>query len=127
MATKFSEFITKINTADVAYLVGYNGLENVKIDPALLVGGSSPVKLTSQTLLASSWIISGNYYIYSFSNVNVTTSCDVSVTPQNESYLTAYNAQVLPFVGVALGVATFYSQFPPSADIVVDIVITQTT
>ena len=89
-------------------------------------GSSSPVKLTSQTLLASSWSLSGNYYIYSFSNVNVTTSCDVSVTPQNASYLTAYNAQVLPFVGVASGVATFYSQFPPSADMVVDIVITQT-
>jgi len=126
MATKFSEFITKTDTANVAYLVGYNGLENVKIDPALLVGGSSPTKLTSQALLASSWSLSGNYYIYAFSNVNVTTSCDVSVTPQNASYLTAYNAQVLPFVGVASGVATFYSQFPPSADMVVDIVITQT-
>lgn len=39
MATKFSEFITKTDTANVAYLVGYNGLENVKIDPALLGGG----------------------------------------------------------------------------------------
>ena len=90
-------------------------------------GGSTPVKLTSQTLTAASWTLVGSYYTYAFSNVNVTTACDVSVTPQNSSYLTAYNAQVLPFVGVAAGVATFYSQFPPQADMVVDIVITQTT
>jgi hypothetical protein len=90
-------------------------------------GGSTPVKLTSQTLTAASWTLVGGYYTYAFSNVNVTTTCDVSVTPQNASYLTAYNAQVLPFVGVAAGVATFYSQFPPQANVVVDIVITQTT
>jgi hypothetical protein len=67
------------------------------------------------------------YYTYSFSNVNITANCDVSVTPQNASYLTAYNAQVLPYVGVASGVATFYSQFPPDANMTVDIIITQTT
>lgn len=90
-------------------------------------GGSTPVKLTSQTLTAASWTLSGGYYTYAFSDVNVTTTCDVSVTPQNASYQTAYNANVLPFIGVAAGVATFYSQFPPAADMVVDIVITQTT
>ena len=90
-------------------------------------GGSNPVKLTSQTLAVGSWTLSGGYYTYAFSNVNIDTTCDVSVTPQNASYLTAYNAQVLPFVGVAAGVATFYSQFPPQANMVVDIVITQTT
>ena len=90
-------------------------------------GGSTPVKLTSQTLTVGSWTLVGSYYTYAFSNVNVTTTSDVSVTPQNASYLTAYNAQVLPFVGVAAGVATFYAQFPPQANMVVDIVITQTT
>jgi len=89
-------------------------------------GGSTPVKLTSQTLASGSWAPSGSYYLYSWSNSNVTTNCDVDVTPQNSSYLTAYNAQVLPYVGVATGVATLYSQFPPSANMVVDIVITQT-
>jgi len=90
-------------------------------------GGSTPVKLTSQVLAVGSWTLVGGYYTYAFSNVNVTTNSDVSVTPQNASYLTAYNAQVLPFVGVASGVATFYSQFPPQANMTVDIVITQTT
>lgn len=89
-------------------------------------GGSSPVKLTSQTLTAASWALVSGYYTYSFNNINITASCDVSVTPQNSSYLTAYNAQILPYIGVASGVATFYSQFPPSANMIVDIVITQT-
>ena len=89
-------------------------------------GGSNPIKLTSQTLAVGSWTLSGGYYTYSFSNVNIDTTCEISVTPQNASYLTAYNAQVLPFIGVASGVATFYSQFPPQSDMIVDIVITQT-
>lgn len=90
-------------------------------------GGATPVKLTSQTLTAASWTLSGGLYTYTFSNVNVTTTSEVSITPQNASYQTAYNANVLPFAGVAAGVATFYAQFPPQANIVVDIVITQTT
>ena len=89
-------------------------------------GGTTAVKLTSQTLTAASWTLNGGYYVYSFSNVNIDATCDVSVTPQNASYLTAYNAQIMPYIAVTTGVATFYSQFPPSADIIVDIVITQT-
>ena len=90
-------------------------------------GGSTPIKLTSQTLTVGTWTLVGIYYTYAFSNVNVDTTSEVSVTPQNSSYLTAYNSQVLPFVEVASGVATFYAQFPPQADMIVDIVITQTT
>lgn len=84
------------------------------------------VKLTSQVLTQGSWILVGGYYTYSFSNVNVDTTSDVSVTPQNASYQTAYNANVLPYVAVGSGAATFYAQFPPQADMTVDIVITQT-
>ena len=91
------------------------------------VGGSSlPIKLTSQTILSSSWAATGSYYTSSFTNSNITTTCDISVTPQPDSYLTAYNAQVLPYVKVAAGTGSFYSYFPPSADMVVDVVITQT-
>ena len=90
-------------------------------------GGATPVKLTSQTLTAGSWTLSGGLYTYAFSNGNVTTTSEVSITPQNASYQTAYNANVLPFAGVAAGVATFYAQFPPQANMTVDIVITQTT
>ena len=66
------------------------------------------------------------YYTYSFFSGYITTNCDVSVTPQNASYLTAYNAQILPYVSVSSGVATFYSQFPPDSNMIVDVVITST-
>ena len=89
-------------------------------------GGSLPVKLTSQTLTQGSWSLVSGYYQYTFSNANIDTTSDVSVTPQNASYLTAYNAQVMPYVAVASGSCTFYAQFPPDADMTVDIVITQT-
>ena len=92
-----------------------------------IVASSLPVKLTSQTLIQASWALVGNYYEYSFSNANIDTTSDVSVTPQNSSYQTAYNANILPYVAVTTGVATFYAQFPPQADMVVDIVITQTS
>ena len=90
-------------------------------------GGSNPIKLTSQTLSVGSWALLGEYYTYAFSNANIDTTCDISVTPQNASYLTAYNSQILPFINVAAGVATFYSQFPPQDNMIVDIVITQTS
>ena len=53
MATKFSEFITKTTPADVAYVVGFNGLENVKIDPALLGGGGGGLSGTSYVYVAA--------------------------------------------------------------------------
>jgi hypothetical protein len=84
------------------------------------------IKLTSQTLAVGSWTLVGNYYTYSFSNANIDATSEISVTPQNASYQTAYNAQILPFINVATGVATFYAQFPPASNIIVDIVITQT-
>jgi hypothetical protein len=90
-------------------------------------GGATPVKLTFQNLPAALWILSGGYYVFSFYDANIDTTSDVLVTPRNSSYQTAYNANILPFVGVASGVATFYAQFPPAANMVVDIVITQTT
>jgi hypothetical protein len=103
----------------------FDGSTWVRLSPG--GGGSSPIKLTSQTLTAASWTLVGDYYTYSFSNSNIDTTCDISVTPQNASYQTAYNANILPYVATASGTATFYAQFPPQADIVADIVITQTS
>ena len=99
----------------------------MKINGVTVGGGSQPIQITGETLSAGSWTLSGEYYTYSWSNVNVTTSSTISVTPQNASYQTAYNANVLPYVDAGSGVATLYAQFPPQANIVVDIVITQTT
>ena len=99
----------------------------MNINGVAVGGGSQPIQITGETLSAGSWTLSGEYYTYSWSNVNVTTTSSLSVTPQNASYQTAYNANILPNIGVASGVATFYAQFPPQANIVVDIVITQTS
>jgi hypothetical protein len=122
---KFRNYGAGTKTGTAAYNLAVTSAGD--IIETTISGGSTPIKLTSQTLAVGSWTLSGGYYTYSFSNANIDTTCDVSVTPQNASYQTAYNANILPFVGVAAGVATFYSQFPPQANIVVDIVITQTT
>ena len=90
-------------------------------------GGATPTKLTSQTILSSSWVATGSYYTSSFTNSNITTTCDISITPQPSSYQTAYNAQVLPYIEVATGTGSLYSNFPPEANMIVDVVITQTT
>ncbi len=92
-------------------------------------GGATPIKLTSVTLTAASWSLSGGYYVYTFFDSNIDSTSDVSVTPQliNNSFQTAYNANVLPWIAVGGGQALFYAQFPPQADMTVDIVITQTT
>ena len=90
-------------------------------------GGSSPLRVSGLTLSAVGWTLSGGYYIYPLYAAWITANSDVSATPQNASYLTAYNAQILPYIAVSAGVATFYAQFPPQADIVVNLVITETT
>ena len=38
---KFSEFTLKTDPADVSFLVGYDGADNVRIDPSLVGGGGS--------------------------------------------------------------------------------------
>ena len=113
--------LTTTGTSGAATLVG-NTLNIPQYS-----GAAAPVKLLSQTLAVGSWSASGGYYVYTFSNVNIDSTCEISVTPQNASFLTAYTAQILPYIAVGSGSATFYSLFPPQGDIVVDIVITQTS
>ena len=122
---------TFVNDLSVCSFTGSSGCNvgittNGLLIPVSPGGGLTPIKLTGQTLVEGFWTIVGDYYTYSFFSEYITVNCDVSVTPQNASYLTAYNAQVLPYVGVASGVATLYSQFPPDENMVVDIVITST-
>jgi hypothetical protein len=122
---------TFVNDLSVCSFTGSSGCNvgittNGLLIPVSPGGGSLPIKLTGQTLTETLWALVGDYYTYYFFSGYITTNCDVSVTPQNASYLTAYNAQILPYVGVASGVATLYSQFPPDENMVVDVVITST-
>lgn len=86
-------------------------------------GGASIIDVPAQTLLAASWVFSGGYYVYSFSNVNITTNSRVDFTPFNSAYTEVTTCGMLPYVEVAPGVATFYSLFPPQSDIEGDITI----
>jgi hypothetical protein len=86
-------------------------------------GGSSIIKLTSQTLLASSWTLSGGFYIYTFSNVNITTNTRVDFTPDNSAYSEVTTCGMLPKVDVSSGSCTFYSLFPPQSNILGEITI----
>lgn len=86
-------------------------------------GGSSIIKLTKQTLFAVSWVLSGGYYVYTFSNVNITTNTRVDFTPDNSAYNEVTTCGMLPEVDVSAGSCTFYSLFPPQSDIIGEITI----
>ena len=86
-------------------------------------GGGSIIKLTSQTLLAASWTLVGDYYTYAFSNVNITVNTRVDFTPDNASYSEVTTCGMLPQVDVAAGSCTFYALFPPQSDILGEVTI----
>jgi len=86
-------------------------------------GGGTIYKLTAQTLAVGSWTLSGSYYIYTFSNVNITVNTRVDFTPDNASYNEVTTCGMLPEVDVAAGSCTFYSLFPPQSNITGEITI----
>lgn len=86
-------------------------------------GGGTIYKLTSQTLTAASWVLSGGYYTYTFSNVNITTNTRVDFTPDNASYTEVTTCGMTPQVTVAAGSCTFYSLFPPQNNITGEVTI----
>jgi hypothetical protein len=87
-------------------------------------GGGTPIyKLSNQTLTASSWVISGEYYAYTFTNVNITTSSFIIFTPNNASVNEVSTSMMLPQISVSSGSCILYTAFPPQNDIVGDIVI----
>lgn len=104
--------LTTTGTSGAATLVG----STLNI-PQYSGGGASIIDLPAQTLLAASWVFSGGYYVYSFSNVNITTKTRVDFTPFNSAYTEVTTCGMLPYVEVAPGLATFYSLFPPQSDI----------
>jgi hypothetical protein len=89
-------------------------------------GGSSIYKLTNQTLLASSWTTSGSYYIYSFSNPNITPTTYIDFTPYNNSTNEAISAMILPQISASDGSCIFYSSFLPVNNMTGDITISTT-
>ncbi len=86
-------------------------------------GGASIVRLTGQTLTASSWTLVSGYYTYTFSNVNITTNTRVDFTPDNTSYLEVTTCGMQTQVTVAAGSCTFFSLFPPQTNITGEVTI----
>jgi hypothetical protein len=86
-------------------------------------GGASIIKLPAQTLLRAGWSLSGDYYVYTFSNVNITTNTRVDFTPDNSAYTEVTTCGMLPQVDVAAGTCRFFSLFPPQSDILGEVTI----
>jgi hypothetical protein len=109
--------LTTTGTSGAATLVG------ATLNIPQYSGGSSIIKLTAQTLTAASWVLSGGYYTYTFSNVNITTNTRVDFTPDNSSYSEVTTCGMLPEVDVTSGSCTFYSLFPPQSNILGEVTI----
>ena len=86
-------------------------------------GGASIIKLTAQTLTAASWSLSSGYYVYNFSNANITANTRVDFTPDNASYNEVITCGMTTQVDVSAGVCRFYSTFPPQSNIIGEITI----
>jgi hypothetical protein len=86
-------------------------------------GGATIYKLTNQTLASGSWTTSGSYYVYSFSNSNITSTTRVDFTPYNNSTNTAISSMLLPEVSASAGACTFYASFLPTNNMTGDITI----
>ena len=80
-------------------------------------GKTKLTQLGTQTLAFASWSLSGGYYIYTFSNVNITATSVVDFTPDNASVNEVSSCRMLPQVDVASGNCTFYATFPPQSNI----------
>ena len=102
-------------------LSNYNGTAWISIGGG--GGGSSQVKLASQTLAFGSWTLVGSYYEYTFTNANIVSTGFVTFTPNNASINEVSTCRMLPQVDAASGTCKFYSLFPPQTNIVGEIVI----
>ena len=77
MAIKFSQFNTKTTSADVQFIVGYNGLENVKITPNNFLGAFSSLDFIGDTGTGNV-----NLSIQSFSIVGTASEIETSASAQ---------------------------------------------
>jgi hypothetical protein len=111
--------LTTTGTSGAATLVG----ATLNIPQYSGGGGASIIKLTAQTLTAASWVLSGGFYTYTFSNVNITTNTRVDFTPDNTSYLEVTTCGMQTQVTVASGSCTFFSLFPPQSNILGEVTI----
>jgi hypothetical protein len=95
----------------------------MNINGVAIGGGSSTIRLASQTLTSASWSLVSGYYTYTFSNANITVNTRVDFTPDRASYLEVTTCGMQTQVAVTAGSCTFYSLFPPQTNIIGEITI----
>lgn len=95
----------------------------MKINGISISGGVSIINLTGQTLNYTGWTLSGGYYEYNFSNLNIDVDTTVSFTPNNDSYTEITTCGMLVQVDTSNGSCKFYSIFPPQTNITGSITI----
>jgi hypothetical protein len=81
------------------------------------------VKVSSVALLVAGWILVGQYYQYTYTNVNIVSTGYVDFTPNNASVLEVTTCKMLPEITANNGNCVFYSMFPPQNDITGEIII----
>lgn len=85
---KFSEFTLKTDPANVDFLVGYEGTDNVRIDPANLGGGSDITQIYRGSMYANQF--STTTYIY----MPFTSSSESTNSNQDHAIVAPYNGYV---------------------------------
>jgi hypothetical protein len=87
------------------------------------------VTVTGVTIQYTGWTYNTatTYYEYAYSNTGITTTSVVNFTPYNTSVYTVLTARVQPYNSVGNATSTFYSQYPPNANITGDINIFKQT
>jgi hypothetical protein len=81
------------------------------------------IKISDTTLLVSGWDLVGDYYQYTFTNVNIVSTGYVDFTPNNASNLEVTSCKLLPEITTNNGNCVLYSQFPPQNNIVGEMII----
>ena len=81
------------------------------------------IKINPVTLTSGSWTLVGDYYQYTFTNVNIVSTGYVDFTPNNASVLEVTSCKLLPEITTNNGNCILYSQFPPQNNIVGEMII----
>lgn len=114
--TEISDAITAHNNNSTAHAILFGAKQN------------KVILLQAQTLASASWGEdkgTSGYYEYTFGNAAIKTNTKVDIVPATSSIETILAAGILPTVQSDVGTVTIYAQSIPTADITVDMYLTE--